>query len=156
MASGNGFLSLRQLILATAGLVTLSIFAGCDKKSGDAVVLAKEHIAAREVGETSKSESTATPSRSPAKEDETYRELRKDEIAVDQYVMRAVDRGTSRDPRAMDAEQWIVRVKMIYDLRRIDIRAEQSQFEKLKEGDRVRVSYLIGKYTNTVWGAEIK
>ena len=154
MASENRLLSRRQLIFATVGLATFSIFAGCDKKSGEAVVLSKEHIAAREVTPTPSSGATA-PSPSPVQENEKYRELRKDEIVVDSYVMRAVDRGTSRDPRAMDDEQWIVRTQMIYDLRKIDIRADRSQFEKLKEGDRINVSYRLGKYTNTVWGAEI-
>jgi hypothetical protein len=30
------------------------------------------------------------------------------------------------------------------------------QFDKLKEGDRVRVRSQLGKYTKTVWGAEIE
>ena len=120
------------------------------------MVLSKEHIAAREKTPTPSSGATATPSPSPVRENEKYRELRKDEIVVDSYVMRTVDRGTSRDPRAMDDEQWIVRVQMIYDLRKIDIRAERSQFEKLKGGDRIKVSYRLGKYTGTIWGAEIK
>lgn len=152
MASADRFLSLRQLIFASAAL---AIFAGCDKKSGDAVVLAKEHIAGREV-EKPNGDATASPSPTPAKEDETYRELRKDEIAVDQYVMRAVDRGTGRDPRAMDDEQWLVKVQMVYDLRKIDIHAEKEQFEKLKEGDRIKVTYRVGKYTGTIWGAAIR
>jgi hypothetical protein len=156
MALWDRLPSLRQFMFGTIGLATLSIFAGCDKKSGDAVVLSKEHIAAREVTPTPSSGTTDNPPPFPAKEDETYRELRKDEIVVDQVVMRAIDRGTSRDPRAMDEEQWIVRVQMIHDLRKIDIRADKSQFEKLKEGDRIKVRYRIGKYTSTVWGAEIK
>jgi phosphate uptake regulator len=131
----------------------MSILASCDKKGGDAVVLAKEHIAARAAP---KSEATASPSPTPAKESETYRELRKDEIAVDQYVMRGVDRGISRDPRAADDEQWIVKVQMVYDLRKIDIYAEKEQFEKVKEGDRIKVTYRLGKYTGTVWGAAIR
>jgi ribosomal protein L19 len=49
-----------------------------------------------------------------------------------------------------------VKVEMIYDLRKIDIRADRQQFEKLKEGDRIKVAYRIGKYTGTVWDAEIK
>jgi hypothetical protein len=155
IAFENRLFLLRRLIFAAVGLTTLSIFAGCDKKSGEAVVLSKEHIAARDATPTP-SGTTATPSPSPAKEKETYRELRKDEIAVGQVVMRAVDRGTSRDPRAMDDEQWIVRVEMIHDLRKIDIHADRSQFEKLKQGDRIEVSYRVGKYTNTVWGAEIR
>jgi hypothetical protein len=36
------------------------------------------------------------------------------------------------------------------------VQADQGQFDKLKAGDRVRVRYRIGKYTKTVWGAEIE
>jgi hypothetical protein len=35
------------------------------------------------------------------------------------------------------------------------IQAEQAQFDKLKEGDRVKVRYRLGKYTKTVWAAEL-
>jgi hypothetical protein len=30
-----------------------------------------------------------------------------------------------------------------------------AQWEKLRENDQVNVTYHIGKYTGTVWGAEI-
>ena len=36
-----------------------------------------------------------------------------DEIAVDGYVMKPEVRGTSRDPRALSHEQWIVKVRML-------------------------------------------
>ena len=41
------------------------------------------------------------------------------------------------------------------DLRRIDVQADQEQWKKLKIGDRVKVSYRQGKYTGTVWSAQI-
>jgi hypothetical protein len=69
--------------------------------------------------------------------------------------MKPQVRGTSRDPRALKDEQWRVKVRMIYDGRTFNVQAEQGQFDKLKEGDRVQVRYLLGKYTKTVCGAEI-
>jgi hypothetical protein len=65
-------------------------------------------------------------------------------------------RGTSRDPRALKDEQWLVKVRMVNNGRTSNVRAEQGQFDELKEGDRVQVRYRIGKYTKTVWGAEIE
>jgi hypothetical protein len=40
-------------------------------------------------------------------------------------------------------------------LAHVNVRAEQG-FDELKEGDRVQVRYRLGKYTKTVWGAEIE
>ena len=79
-----------------------------------------------------------------------------DEVEIDGYVMKPEARGTSRDPRAWKDEQWLVKVRMISDARTFNIPAEQAQFNKLKEGDRVKVKYRVGKYTNTVWAAEIQ
>ena len=139
---------------------------GCWKKSGQAVVLEKEHIAAAEPTPTpapaaeqsaSPNGSTPSPSESPAKEVEyETRELAEDEIEVDTYVMKKDVRGTSRDPRATRDEQWIVNVQMIEDLRQIKVRTDQRHYDKLKVGDRVKVSYRQGKYTGTVWSAEIE
>src|SRR5438874_10880040 len=124
------------VVLVTVGMV------GCEKKSGDAVVLAKEHIAAAlPIAETPNAQSASTPD---------------DEITVDGYVMKPEARGTSRDPRALKTEQWLVKVRMIDDGRTFNVQAEQAQFDKLKEGDRVKVRYRIGKYTKTVWGSEIE
>ena len=130
--------------LVTVGMV------GCEKKSGDAVVFAKEHIAAAlPIAETPNAQSAPTP-------DEQPRPIADDEIAVDGYVMKPGARGTSHDPRALKAEQWLVKVRMIDDGRTFNVQAEQAQFDKLKEGDRVKVRYRIGKYTKTVWGSEIE
>ncbi len=132
------------VVLVMVGMV------GCEKESGDAVVLAKEHIApALPIAETSNAQSAPTP-------DEQPRPIADDEITVDGYVMKAEARGTSRDPRALKAEQWLVKVRMIDDGRTFNVQAEQTQFDKLKEGDRVKVRYRIGKYTKTVWGSEIE
>ena len=122
---------------------------GCEKKSGEAVVLEKEHIAATlPTAQTPNAQSTASPNDKP-------RPMADDEIAVDGYVMKPEARGTGRDPRALKHEQWIVKVRMVDDGRRIQVQADQKQWEKLRENDRVKVTYRVGRYTGTVWGAEI-
>src|SRR5206468_8608852 len=88
------------VVLVMVGMV------GCEKESGDAVVLAKEHIApALPIAETSNAQSAPTP-------DEQPRPIADDEITVDgyMYMMKPKARGTSRDPRALKAEQWLVKV----------------------------------------------
>src|SRR3954447_4592289 len=95
------------------------MFAGCDKKSGEAVVLEKEHVAAREM-------SDATPSNSPEPSPTVIeRTLAPDEITVGAYIMKAADRGTSRDPRALAHEQWIAKVKMISEGRQFNVHVDQ-------------------------------
>jgi hypothetical protein len=83
------------------------------------------------------------------------RELAEDEIVVDTYGMKKDVRGTSRVPRAMRDEQWIVGAKIIADLRRFNVHTDQPHFDKVKVGDRIKVSYRQGKYTGTAWAAEI-
>lgn len=141
--------------------VTLA-FAGCWKKNGRAVVLEEEHIAAREASSTPNVEQagssivpTASLNESIANEEEKPRELGKDEIVVDTYVMNKDVRGSSRDPRAMSDEQWIVKVKMINDLRQFNVMTDKLHWDKVKAGDQVTISYRQGKYTGTVWAAEI-
>jgi hypothetical protein len=138
------------------GLLVIFCLAGCEKQSGEAVVLAKEHIAA------APPISEASPAGSPASSNEIStsaeepRPIGDDEITVDGYVMKPEVRGTSLDPRAFKDEQWLVKVRMIYDGRTSNVQAEQGQFDKLKEGDRVQVRYRLGKYTKTVWVAQIE
>jgi hypothetical protein len=123
---------------------------GCEKKSGKAVVLEKEHIdAALPIAETPNAQSTPGPG-------EQLRPIADDEITVDGYVMKPEMRGTSRDPRALNHEQWIVKVRMLDDGRRIQVQADRAQWEKLRENDRIKVRYRIGKYTGTVWSSEIE
>jgi hypothetical protein len=132
------------------GLLAIFCLAGCEKHSGEAVVLTKEHIAA-----APPASETATPNASATSEEQP-RPIGDDEITVDGYVMKPEVRGTSRDPRALKDEQWRIQVRMIYGGRTFNVQAEQRQFDKLKEGDRVQVRYQLGKYTKTVWGAEIE
>lgn len=136
-----------------AGLVVILSLAGCEKKSGQAMVLGKEHIAPME---TPSKEQAASPDKLATKNDEKITELGKGDITVDGYVMNKNVRGTSRDPRANDHEQWLVKVRMINDGRQFNVLANRAQFDKLKEGDRVKVLYRIGKYTGTVWDSEIR
>jgi hypothetical protein len=138
-------------------------FPGCSKKSGKAVVLEKEHIAVREIVPTptaqqsaSPGEPTPSPRELPAQEEEKPRELAEDEVDVDTYVMKKDARGTSRDPRATSDEQWIVRVQMTADLRQIKVQTDKAHWDKVKIGDQIDVSYREGKYTGTVWAAEIE
>jgi hypothetical protein len=123
---------------------------GCEKKSGEAVVLSKEHIdAAPPTKETPDAQSETTP-------EQELRPMADDEIAVGGYVMKPEARGTSRDPRALKHEQWLIKVRMLGNGRTIQVQADQAQFEKLRENDRVKVRYRTGKYTGTVWAAEIE
>jgi hypothetical protein len=92
----------------------MMVLVGCEKKSGYAVVIAKDYVAA-------------------AKQDEKI-----------------------KDERATNHEQWIVKVRMLDNGRRIQVRADRAQWEKLHESDRVKVTYRAGKYTGTVWNAEIE
>jgi hypothetical protein len=141
---------LRTSVPARVVAVFLAIaVTGCEKRSGEAVVLAKEHIdAALPIAETPNAQSTPGPG-------EQLRPIADVEITVDGYVMKPEVRGTSRDPRALNHEQWIVRVRMLDDGRRFQIQAHQTQWQKLRENDAVKATYHVGKYTGTVWGAEI-
>ena len=142
---------LRMSVPGCVVVVLLMIgIAGCHKKSGEAVVLSKEHIdAALPVKETPNTQSATTP-------EATLRPMADDEIAVDGYVMKPEARGTSRDPRALSHEQWIVKVRMVDNGRIFQVPAGQAKWEKLRENDRVKVRYRTGKYTGTVWAAEIE
>jgi len=121
---------------------------GCEKNSGEAVVLAKEHIdAALPTAETPNAQSMT-----PKAE---IRPMADDEIAVDGYVIKPEARGTSHDPRALNQEQWLVEVRMLGNGRKFQVPANRAQWEKLRENDRVKVRYRTGKYTGTVWDAEI-
>jgi hypothetical protein len=86
----------------------------CEKKSGDAIVIGKDYVAAVKEGEGIK------------------------------------------DARATNHEQWIVKVRMRDNGRTIEVRADRAQWEKLHESDQVKVTYRVGKYTGTIWDAEIK
>jgi hypothetical protein len=150
------------------------VMTSCEKKSGEAVVLAKEHIDAAPPNEqtpkpgaalpyepnTSRAavQSTESPTEaeSASATDVEIRPMADDEIAVEGYVMKPEVRGTSRDPRALKDEQWLVKVRMLDDGRTFQVPADKTQWEKLRVNDRVKIKYRIGKYTGTVWAAEIE
>jgi len=79
-----------------------------------------------------------------------------DDIEVDRYMMKPEMRGTSGNPRALQQEQWIVKVRMLDNGRTFQVPADQAKWEKLRENDRIKVRYRTGKYTGTVWAAEIE
>ena len=152
-----------------AGLLMIAAFAGCWKKSGEAIVVEKEYIAAGEeratpTPGTSPADPGATsvdPAASPSESGETEeytaaKPLAEDEILVEGHVMKKELRGTSKDPRAYPGlEQWRISVRLVEGDRAFTVQAKRAQFEKLKAGDRVKVRYREGKYTGTVWSSEI-
>ena len=147
------------------GLVAVMVasvsLAGCDKKRGPAMVLEKEYIAAKEViptpaAQESVRSSSPTPGLDGVVTYEEVREMAEDEIDVDGHVMKKDARGTSRDPRAMTDEQWIVRVQMVADRLRIKVQTDKAHWDKVKVGDRINISYRQGQYTGTVWSANIE
>jgi hypothetical protein len=48
-----------------------------------------------------------------------------------------------------------VKVRTVEDGRTFQVQADQAQWRKLRENDRVKVKYRTGKYTGSVWAAEI-
>ena len=107
---------MKKLIVPSyvVALLLLLVLGGCEKKSGDAVVVGKDYVAAMKQGEEVK------------------------------------------DERATNHEQWIVEVRMLDNSRAISVLADRGQWERLRENDRVKVAYRTGKYTGTIWDAEIK
>ena len=74
------------LCLAFFSLAILSLI-GCNRRSADATVLAKEHIAAAEVRASPDPAESASPNEHQTPiVTETARPLAADEIEVDQYV----------------------------------------------------------------------
>ena len=150
-----------SLFRYAAALLIISSLSGCWKKSGEAIVIEKEHIAAAEPRPSPNEQSpdpSPSPTASPGADDEvqTARTLGPNEIDVDGYVMDKGARGTSKDPRAATEEQWRVRVQLVSGGRILDVRSDQAHFEKLKPGDRVEVTYREGKYTGTIWSSKIE
>ncbi len=61
-----------------------------------------------------------------------------------------------KDERATNHEQWIVEARMLDNGRTIEVHVDRAQWEKLRESDRVKVTYRVGKYIGTVWDAGIE
>ena len=136
------------------GSIIVLLLAGCERHYSEAVVLEKEQIAIQAPTPTpTATASPGGPETVPdvAKSGETEtepepREMAPDEIAVDGVVMKAALRGTDRDPRASTHEQWIVKVSTT-DNRRFNIQIDRARYETLSPGDKVNVTYRLGKYT---------
>jgi hypothetical protein len=77
--------------------------------------------AAPSLSETPSAEHTTSPN-APTPTQERPLPIGGDEITVDSYVMRPEVRGTNRDPRALNAEQWLVKVRMIDSGRTFNVR----------------------------------
>lgn len=154
---------LKVSVHGTLILFLLAGFTGCWKKTGMAEVLEKEHIAAAEPSPTPSTQDSPTPAAenpdaSPTESpDENWEpKVAPDEIVVDGVLMKKDVRGTSRDPRAHQNEQWIVKLQMIDDLRQLTAFPDKVRWEKLKVGDRVKVTYKQGKYTGSIWSVNIE
>jgi hypothetical protein len=136
-------------------LLVLLGCSGCDQRSGEAIVLGKERIPPAEtLPLPGGDELPLADARSM--DASTFATGRKPKLGESALEQESDVRGTARDPRAVSHEQWIVNVQMVADRRLIDVRVEQPQWEKLKEGDRVQVTHRVGRFTDTVWSAKIK
>ena len=146
---------IRKCLSCLICLSAILALAGCEKKSEAAVILLKEHIPVRESGYTPPKKKPVSPGRSGANEEEKTTDQEPGTITVDGYIMRPEVQGTGRDPRALNHEQWIVVVRLTNSGRAIHIQTNRFQFEKVNPPDLIQVVYRVGKYTGTVWGAEI-
>ena len=151
--SGGSFRS-RRMLKSFIWISSIFCLVGCEKRSGEAIVLTKEHIAAAQPATNSQTAAAKPDIESAA--DDQGQPNRNDEIAVESYVMKPEVRGTSLDPRALKEEQWLVKVRLLDGGRTFNVQTDQARFERLREGDKIRVKYRVGKYTNTVWASEIE
>ena len=80
-----------------------------------------------------------------------------DAVVIGKDYVAAVKQGEEiKDQRTTNHEQWIVKVRMFDNGRTVEAHVDRAQWEKLRESDRVKVAYRVGKYSGTVWDAEIK
>ena len=84
------------MLRCVIGLLAILCLAGCEKHSGEAVVLAKDHIAASSNDNTPGTEHSASPNQSKSN-DEQLSPMSDNQITVDGYVMKPQVRGTSRE-----------------------------------------------------------
>jgi hypothetical protein len=118
--------------------LALVVLSACVKKGGEAIVVGKEYKPSAEIIE------------SPA-DDETERTP-----AEGAASSRAEESPIPATSPRMSEEEWILSVQMVADQRWIDVRVDKARWEKLREGDRVKVTYREGKYTGTTYSAEIR
>ena len=129
------------------GLALLMCFAGCEKRRSEATVIGKEYIAPA----VTASSSSAVPSHPKLRQ----RGSGDEEITVDSYMMKSSVRGTGLDPRALKDEQWLLKIRTTTDGRTFNVPTDQKHFQQLNLGSRVVVEYRTGKYTGSIWAAEI-
>jgi hypothetical protein len=134
-----------------SGLGMLLGVGGCEKKSGDAVVVGKEYIPALILPET-----PGPTEKNPAESMASSRQVEPGAMSHEGDYLQLDENVVLPNPRATHNEQWIVDVEMVAGGRKIAVRVDQPRFEKLSIGDRVKVVYRVGKYTNTVWDSKIK
>ncbi len=139
------------LVLLLFGLTS------CWKKSGDAVVISKDYVPALKI-DASPNEATASPSAASSRELDgrllpPSPTPADDQDDTDDSTDDVPD--SAQDSRAVDHEQWIATVRMVRDGRVVDVRLDEARWDKLMIGDRVHVSYHEGKYTGTIWSAEM-
>jgi hypothetical protein len=134
-------------------LIALLFCTGCWKKSGDAIVLEKEYLPAVERTPTPAPNESPTPSITAGSDAAAGNAPSESE--ADDQVQPDDATGPTVDPRSTDHEQWILKVELAQGGRRMDVRVEHARWDKLKIGDRVHVTYREGKYTGTVWSADL-
>jgi hypothetical protein len=83
----------KRIVFVCVVAWSLIALGGCEKQTGEALVIGKDYVATAKEGEELK------------------------------------------DPRATNHEQWIVKVRMLDNGRRIDVRTDHAQWEKLREND---------------------
>ena len=137
---------IRGLVVLFAALTLIA----CSKTRSAATVVGKEHI------DIAEAKPSPSPQPTPVETEITSVEMKPDEIEVDGYVMKKDFRGTSKDPRARNEEQWRIAVQIEdIGLGKL-IQSDRAHYDKFKVGDRIKVAYYRGKYTGTVWAAEIE
>ncbi len=146
-------LTMKRLL---GGMLVVAVLAGCERRVTEAIVLEKEYIPMRAPTPTPSPKSTTETAEPAAETESRYREMEPDEIAVGDVVMKAELRGTNRDPRAREFEQWLVTVRLLDIGDRRTLQTERDRFNQLHPGDRVTVAYRIGKYTRSVWYTELR
>src|ERR1700730_11884831 len=139
---------IRKLLSVVFCLSTLLALSGCEKRSGHAVVILKEHIPARAKGPSPAGEMAKRPKSERSEEKPGINEEKETDrddgtVTVDGHVMKREVRGTGQDPRARNHEQWIVTVRLTDIGNSFSVQTDRAQFEKLNVSDVVQVIYRV-------------
>jgi hypothetical protein len=74
-------------------------------------------------------------------------------VVAKEYIPAHVE-GTPREERQIDRERWLVKVEM-KNGRKAEADIDAELWKALKVGDRVWADYYEGKYTGTIWSADL-